>query len=143
MLWCSWSDVPQAPSFSPRLLEGLSQTLEDIRLVLGYGEFAGLDSLGMERIVQHGFPCRLRHPAACGPESAVLCRLTGGPADQALEGELCPGLLSQFPQLRVGAALPPRSMGGAVALGWRVRVAWVCVVGSWGLVAVAGPGESL
>ena len=56
-------DVPQADAVSLRLLEGLPQAPEDIRVVLGSGEVAGLDSQGVARIVQHGFPCGLRHPA--------------------------------------------------------------------------------
>ena len=37
--------------------------------------------------------------------------------NQALEGGLCPGQLSQLPELRVGPALPPLSLGGAAVLG--------------------------
>ena len=61
----AWGDVPQAPSFSSRLLEGLTQASEAIRVVLGCREVAGVDSLGMERIGQHGFPCGrgIHHPA--------------------------------------------------------------------------------
>ena len=43
-------DVPQADAVSLRLLEGLLQALEDIRMVLGRGEVAGVDSQGVERI---------------------------------------------------------------------------------------------
>ena len=57
----------------------------------------------MERVGQHEFPCGLRHPSPRGPESKVLCRLPAGP-------------LPQLPQLGVGPALRPRSMGGSVAL---------------------------
>ena len=49
-------DVSQADAVSLRLLEGLSQAPEDIRVVLGRGEVAGVDSQGVERICQHGFP---------------------------------------------------------------------------------------
>ena len=52
------SDVPQAP--------------EDIRVVLGRGEVAGVDSQGVECIGQHGLPCGLRHPPPHRPEAAVL-----------------------------------------------------------------------
>ena len=49
-------DVPQADAVSPRFLEGLPQAPEDIRVVLGRGEVAGVDSQGVKRIGQHGFP---------------------------------------------------------------------------------------
>ena len=70
-------------------------------------------------------PCRL--------EAAVLRRPLAGPVDQALEGGLCSGPLSQLPELRVGRAPPLLPLGGAVALGGGVE--WVGVMGSWGLVA--------
>ena len=104
------------------LLEGLLQAPEDIRLVLGRGEVEGVDSLGVERIVQHGFPCILWHPARGRLEAAVLPRPLAGPVDQALQGGLCPGPPSQLPELRVGPALPPLSLGGAVASGGGVGV---------------------
>ena len=66
-------NVPQATSFPPRLIKGLPQAPGDIRVVLGCGELGGVDSLGMERIGQHVFPCDLRHPPPRWPESAVLC----------------------------------------------------------------------
>ena len=103
----AFGDVPQAYAVSLHLLEGLSQAPEDIGAVPGRGEVAGMDSQGVERIGQHGFPCGLWHPA---PRLA-------GPVDQALEGGLCPGLLLQLPELRVGPASPPLSLGGAVDLG--------------------------
>ena len=55
-------DVPQANAASLCLLEGLPQAPEDIWVVLGRVEVAGVDSQGMERIGQHGFTCGLRHP---------------------------------------------------------------------------------
>ena len=57
---------PQADAVSLCLLEGLPQAPEGIRVVLGRGEVAGVDSQGVERIGQHGFPCSLRHPAPAG-----------------------------------------------------------------------------
>ena len=107
-------DVPQADAVSPCLLEGLPQAPEDIRVVLGRGDVAGVDSQGLERIGQHGFPWGLRHPPCCRLEAAVLHRPLLGPVDQALEGGLCPDPLSQLPELRVGTAPPPLSLGGAV-----------------------------
>ena len=115
-------DVPQWYAVSLRLLEGLPQALEDIWLVLGRGEVAGLDSQGPQRIGQHGFPCDLWHPPPRRVEAAVLRRPFAGPVDQALEGELGPGPLSQLSELRVGPAPPPLSLGGAVALGGGVGV---------------------
>ena len=124
-------DVQQADAVSLCLLEGLLQAPEDIRVVLGRGEVAGMDSQGLERIGQHGFPCGLRHPPPCRPEEAVLHRPLAGPVDQALEGGLSPGPLSHFAELRVGPALPPLSLGGAAVLGGGVGVGgWDGVVGT-------------
>ena len=133
-------DVPQADAVSPRFLEGLPQAPEDIRVVLGRGEVAGVHSQGVERIGQHGFPCGLRHPTPRRPEAAVLHRPLAGPMDQALEGGLSPGPLPQLPELRVGPAPPPLSWAGlrSSAEEW----AWVGVTGSWGPAAVAGLGDS-
>ena len=129
-------DVPQADAVSLRLLEGLPQAPEDIRVVPGRGEVAGLDGQGVERIGQHGFPCGLRHPTPRWLEAAVRRRPLARPVDQALEGGLCPGPLSQLPELRVGPAPPPLSLGGAVALGGGVGVGGCDVV-----VGTGGGGE--
>ena len=118
----AWGDVPEASAFSSRLLERLPQALEDIRVVLGCGEVAGVDPLGVERIRKHGFPCGLWHPPPHRLEAAVLRRPLAGPVDQALKGGLCPGPLLQLPELRVGPALPRLSLGGAVSLGGGVGV---------------------
>ena len=91
-------------------------------MVLGCGDLAGVDSLGMELMSQHGFQCGLRHPSPWRLEAVVLRRPPAGPVDQTLEGGLCPGPLSQLPEQRVGPALPALSMGGAVALGGGVGV---------------------
>ena len=134
-------DVPQADAISLCLLEGPPQAPEDVRLVLGRGEVARLDSQGVERIGQHGFPCGLRHPPSRRPEAAVLHRPLAGPVDQALKGGLSLGPASQLPELRVGPALPPLSLGGAAVLGGGVGVGGrdrVLGTGRGG-----GPGEFL
>ena len=132
----AWGDVLEALVSLPRRLEGLPQTLEGMRVVLGCGELAGVDSWGMQRISQHGFPCVLRHLAPRWPEPTVLRRVPAGPADQVLEGGSGAGPLPQFPQLRVGPALPPRSWGEPVGVG--VDVGMGVGVGVRG--GVGGPG---
>ena len=104
-------------------------------MVLGRGEVAGVDSHGVERIGQHGFPCGLWHLSPRRLEAAVLRRPLAGPVGQALEGGLCPGRLLQLPELRVGPAPPPLSLGGAVALGGGVGVG-----GCDGVVGTGGGG---
>ena len=123
-------DVPQADAVSLCLLEGLTPAPEHIRVVLERGEVAGV-----ERIGQHGFPCGLRHPHPRRPEAAVLYQPLAGPVDQALEGGLSPDPLSQLPELRVGQALPPLSLGGAAVLGGGVGVG-----GCDGVVRTGGAG---
>ena len=110
-------DVPQADAVSLHLLEGLLQALEDIWVVLGRGEVAGVDSQGVENNGQHGFPCGLQHRPPRWLEAAVLHRPLARPSDQALEGGLCWEPPAQLPELRVGPALPPLSLGGAAVLG--------------------------
>ena len=134
-------DVPQADAVSLCLLEFLSQAPDDIRVVLGRGDVALVDSQGVERIGQHGFPCGLRHSPPRQPEAAVLHRPLAGPPDQALEGGLCPGPLLQLPELRVGPALPPLSLGGAAVLGGGVGVGGR--KGVLGTVGGGGPGGFL
>ena len=132
---------PQADAVSLCLLEGPPQAPEDIRVVLGRGEVAEVESQGVESIGQHAFPCGLRHPAPRRLEAAVLHRPLAGPVDQALEGGLCPGPLLQLPELRVGPAPPPLSLGGAAVLGGGVGVGGcdgVVETGSGG-----GPGRFL
>ena len=91
-------------------------------MVLGRREVAGVDSQGVERIGQHGFPCGLRQPSPRRLEAAVLHRPLASPINQALEGGLSPGPLSQLPELRVGPALPPLFLGGPAVLGGGVGV---------------------
>ena len=101
----------------------------------------GMDSLGMKRIGQHGFPCGLWYVTPRRLEAAVLHQPLAGPVNKALEGGLCPGPLSQLLELPLGPALPPLSLGGAVALGGGVGVGGCCrVVGTGG---VGGPGGFL
>ena len=121
------ADVPQAYADSLRLLEGLAQAAEDIRVVLGRGEVAGVDSQGVEGISQHGFPCALRHPTPHRLEAQFSADPLRGPW-QALKGGLSPGPLSQLPELLVGPAPPPLSLGGSVALGGGVVVGGCDVV---------------
>ena len=78
-------------------------------------------------------PCGIQPPRLL--EAAVLQPPLAGPVDQALEGGLFPGPRSQLPELRVGPALPPLSLGGAVALGGGVGVG-----GCDGVVGTGGSG---
>ena len=137
----AWGYDSQAPLFPRRLLEGFPQAFEDKQVVVGCGEVVGMDSLGMERIGQHGFPCGLWHPPPRRLDATVLRRPPAGPADQALEGGLCPCPLSQLPEVRVGPALPPLSTTHVVALGGGVGMG-VCdvVMGTGG---GGGPGGFL
>ena len=129
-------DVPQADAVSLCLVEGVPQAPEDIRVVLGRGEVAGVDSQGVERIGQHGFPCGLRHPGPRWLKAAVLHGPLAGPVDQALKGGLRPGPASQLPELCVGPAPPPLSLGGAAVLGGGVGVG-----GCDGVVGTGGSGR--
>ena len=107
-------DVPQADAVSLCLLEGLSQAPEDIMLVLGRGEVAGVDSQGMERIGQHGFPCGPRHPPSPRLEASVLHRPLAGLVDQALEGGLARAHFRSFQSCVWGRGLRRRSGRGWV-----------------------------
>ena len=104
-------------------------------MVLGRGEVAGVVSQGVERIGEHGLPCGLWHPTPRRLEAAVRRRPLAGPVDQALKGGLCPGPVSQVPELHVCLAPPPLSLGGAVALGGGVGMG-----GCDGVVGTGGGG---
>ena len=77
--------------------------------------------------------CGIHLPA--GRRRQFSTDLFAGPMDQALEEGLSPGPLSQLPELRVGPALPPLSLGGAAVLGGGVGVG-----GCDGVVGTGGGG---
>ena len=118
-------DVPQADAVSLCLLEGLPQAPEDVRVVLGRREVAGVDSQGVERIRQHGFPCGLRHPPPRRPEAAVLHRPLAGPVDQALEGGLSAGPTFAAPRAACGSSTATTVPGRGRGLGRRSGRGWV------------------
>ena len=101
-------DVPQADAVSPRFLEGLPQAPEDVRVVLGRGEVAGVDSQGVERIGQQGFP-----PTPCGADGP-------GPRGRAL-----PGPTSAAPRAVCGSSAATTVPGRACGLGRRSGRGWV------------------
>ena len=74
-----------------------------------------------------------------GSSPPTPCGASGpGPRGRAL-----PGPLLHPPELRVGPALPPESMGGAVALGVGVGVGVSVCCGVMGTVGGPGPGGVL
>ena len=89
-------------------------------------------------MASHG-ACGIRPPRRL--EGAVLRRPLAGPLDETREGGLCPGPLSQLPELRVGPAPPPLSLGGAMASGRGVGVGGCD--GVVGTVGGGGPGVFL
>ena len=98
----------------------------------GAGRLGGVNSLGLERIGQHGFPCGLWHPAPRRLFSADPLR--GRWTRPSRKGS-ARAQLRKLPELRVGRALPPLSLGGAVALGGGVGVG-----GCDGVVGTGGGG---
>ena len=121
-------DVPQADAVSLRLLEGLPQAPEDIRVVLGRGEVAGVDSQGVERINQHGFPCGLRHPpprrlppAGRGSSPPTPCG-AGGPGPR---GRALPGPTFATPRAARGSSAATTVPGRGRGLGRRSGRGWV------------------
>ena len=98
-------DVPQADAVSLRLLEGLPQAPEDVRVVLGRGGVAGVDSQGVERIGKHGFPCGLRHPPPLPSQPrAHPCH----PPRVPPEGERCCAVRDRHPPLSCTRATQPQ-----------------------------------
>ena len=133
-----WSggDVPQAPSSAPGHLEGLLQAPEDIRVVLGCGEPARVDSLEMERIGEHGVRCVLQHPSPGRLQSTALrCfpygRRTRPSRVVSTRADFCSSHSHRGP------------LAGHCPWVWAWAWAWVRVVESWRLAAAVGLGESL
>ena len=118
-------DVPQADAVSLCLLEGLPQAPEDIRVVLGRGEVAGVDFQGVERIGQHGFPCGLRHPtpppAGGGSSPPTPCG-AGGPGPR---GRALPGPTLAAPRAACGSSAATTVPGRDRGLGRRGGRGWV------------------
>ena len=118
-------DVPQADAVSLCFLEGLRQAPEDIRVVLGRGEVAGVDSQGLERIGERWLPMR---PAASTPPLAgggssppTPCGADGlGPRERAL-----PGPTSAAPRAACGSSAATTVPGRACGLGRRSGCGWV------------------
>ena len=107
-------------------------------MVLGHGEVAEVDSQGVERLGQHGFPCGLRHPPPRQLEVAVLHRPRNR-TRPSREGSVWTHFCSSESCVWVQRChhcpwAGPRS--------WAEEWAWVGVMGLWGLVAVAGLGDS-
>ena len=133
-------DVPQADAVSLRLLEGLLQAPEDIRVVLGRGEAAGLDSQGVERIGEHGphAACGI-HPPAGWRRQFSTDTLRGRLTRPAREGSA----RAHFRSSQSCVWVERRDHCTWAGLrSWAEEWAWVGVMGSWGLVAVAGLGDS-
>ena len=138
----SWAlgDVPQADAVSLRLLEGLLQAPEDIRVVPGCGEVAGWTPRGWSTSAS------MASHAACGIHPPAGWRwqfstdpLRGRWTRPSREGSVrahfrssqsCVWVQRHHHCPRAG----PRS--------WAEEWAWAGVMGSRGLVAVAGSGDS-
>ena len=138
----SWAlnDLPQAYAVSLRLLKGFSQAPEDIRVVLGRGEVAEVDSQGVERIGQLGFPCSLWHPPPRRLEAAVLHQPLAGPVARpsgkgSARAHFCSSQSCVWVQRH-------HHWPRAGPWPWAEEWAWVGVMWSFGLVAVAGMGDS-
>ena len=119
-------DVPQADAVSLRFLEGLPQAPGDIRVVLGRGEVAGVDSQGVERIGQHGFPCGLQHP----PPRWTRPSREGSPRAHFRSSQSCVWVQRCH------------HCSWAGLRSWAEEWAWVGVTWSWGPAAVVGLGDS-
>ena len=130
----AWGDVPQVPSHPPRLLEGLPQAPEDIRVVLGCEELAGVDSLRVERMGQHGFPCGLQHPSPrpAGVDGSPRTPCGAGEPGPRRRGP--PGPTSAAPTAACGSSAATTVHRRARGLGWgreRGRGCVWCGHGDW------------
>ena len=128
-------DVPQAGAVSLCLLEGLPQAPEDIRVVLGRGEVAGWTPRGWSAsasMASHA-ACGIHPPA--GRRRQFSTEPLRGRWTRPSSRGLSPGPLSQLPELRLGPALPPLSLGGAAVLGGEVGLD-----GCDGVVGTGGGG---
>ena len=134
-------DVPQADAVSPRFLEGPPQAPEDVRVVLGRGEVPGVDSQGVERIGQHGFPCGLRQPPPPAGRRRPFSTdpLRGRWTRPSREGSPRAHFRSSQSCVWVQRC---HHCSWAGLRSWGEEWAWVGVTGSWGPAAVAGLGDS-
>ena len=118
-------DVPQADAVSLRFLEGLPQAPEDIRVVLGRGEAAGVDSQGVERIGQHGFPCGLRHPPPPPAGGGISPPTPYGADGPGPRGRALTGPTFAAPRAACGSSAATTVPGRACGLGRRSGRGWV------------------
>ena len=134
------ADVPQADPVSLRLLEGLLQAPEDIRVVPGRGEVAGVDSQGRRAsasMASHA-ACGI-HPPASWRQQFSTDPLRGRWTRPSKEGSARAHFRSSQSCVWVQCRHHcPWARTRSQAEEW----AWVGVMGSWGLTAVVGLGDS-